>query len=320
MVMDKGQARFSLDATTSSPRGPAAITLFTIDESLIGSLEALLRGDRYRLSARSRPGSLTGFLQDRRVDAVLYDLRIPVSARLEIGRDLRSMKRRMPVPIVGICDATMTYESRLAAYEDGFWDVFEYPIDAGELVAKLGTWTWLKRDVDGMQSGLLLDVESGHYTSAGMKRRLREVAALAQRIDDPLSCIVFASDEMLDSTDENVNSMMEAGQMFSLALHHGTRNSDIVGRLEPMKYVVLAPHTTPAGAVRLAERFTSLALTRQVEGDYAVTFSAGVAGVEGRNGQVQACPELLLAAASRALNQARGAGRAQVAAAWGPGN
>ena len=82
--------------------------------------------------------------------------------------------------------------------------------------------------------------------------------------------------------------------------------------------MVLAPHTSPKGAVRLAERFTSLSVSRQVEGEYPVTFSAGVAGVEGRNGQVQACPELLLAAASRALNQARAAGTAQVAAAWGP--
>jgi hypothetical protein len=45
--------------------------------------------------------------------------------------------------------------------------------------------------------------------------------------------------------------------------------------------------------------------------------SAGIAGIEGKNGQVQACPDLLLAAASRALNTARAAGTAQVAAAWG---
>ena len=318
MAMGRVQARFPLDAAAPAPaHGPAAVTLFSTDESLIRSLEALLRGDRYRLSARPRPASLAGFLADRRVDALLIDLRLPVSVRLEIGRELRMMSRRPAVPIVGVCDSTMSYETRLAAYEDGFWDVFEFPIDSGVLVAKLGTWTWLKRDVDGMQSGLLVDVETGHYTSAGMKRRLRELAALAQRLDDPLSCVIFASDQALDGADAAAMPVLDSGRKFSLALHHGTRNSDIVGRLEPMKFMVLAPHTPPAGAVRLAERFSSLSLSRQVDGDLAVTFSAGVAGVEGRNGQVQASPELLLAAASRALTQARSAGAAQVAAAWG---
>jgi GGDEF domain-containing protein len=210
----------------------------------------------------------------------------------------------------------MSYESRLVAFEDGFWDVFEFPVDSGELVAKLGTWIWLKRDVDGMQSGLLVDVETGHYTSLGMKRRLRELAALAQRVNDPLSCVLFASDQTLNGTDDGAAAMLEAGRKFSIALHHSTRNSDIVGHLEPLKFMVLAPHTAPRGAVRLAERFTALGVSRHREGDSPVTFSAGVAGIEGRNGQVQACPELLLAAASRALNQARVAGPAQVAAAW----
>jgi PleD family two-component response regulator len=318
MALGDVQARFPLDAQLASPRGPAAITLFSTDETLIRSLDALLRGDRYRLSSRPRPRSIPGFLTDRRVDAVLIDLRIPVSARLDIGRDLRSITRRPAIPVVGVCDATMTYESRLAAYEDGFWDVFEFPIDSGELVAKLGTWIWLKRDVDGMQSGLLVDVETGHYTSAGMKRRLREVAALAQRLNDPLSCVVFSSDRPLDGAGEQAEAMLEAGRQFSLSLHHGTRNSDIVGRLEPLKYMVLAPHTPPSGAIRLADRFTSLSLARQLSGELDITFSAGVAGVDGRNGQVQACPELLMAAANRALNQARAAGTAQVAAAWSP--
>ncbi len=72
-----------------------------------------------------------------------------------------------------------------------------------------------------------------------------------------------------------------------------------------------------SGGMKLAERFTSLSWSWRVDGEYAVTFSAGVAGTDGRNGQVQACPELLLAAAVRALNGARAAGFAQVHSAWG---
>jgi PleD family two-component response regulator len=316
MSIGKVQARAPhADVVAAPAYGPAAITLFTGDESLTSSLELLLRGDRFQIAARGRPDSLAGYLSDRRIDAVLFDLNLPVSARLEVGRDLRQL-RGTPTPIVALCDAAMSHESRLAALRDGFWDVFELPKESGELVAKLANWVSLKRGVDELRSGLLLDVETGHYTMQGMKRRLRELSALAQRTADALSCVLFGSDASLEDPAADAGAMLESARRFSLALHHHTRNSDIIGRLEPLKFVVLAPHTPPGGALRLAERFTSLSLSRRVEGEYAVTFSAGVAGVEGRNGQLQACPELLLAAASRALNQARSAGTAQVAAAW----
>ena len=185
------------------------------------------------------------------------------------------------------------------------------------MVAKLANWIVMKRDVDGLQITSLLDAETGHYSSQGIKRRLRELAALTQRTDSALSCVVFGADRSTESENIGGAVLAEAGREFSLALHHRTRNSDIIGRLEALKFLVLAPHTGPSGAVRLAERFTTFSLSRLVAGDLSLTFSAGVAGVEGRNGQVQTSPELLLNAADRALSQARNAGAAQVAAAWG---
>ena len=80
--------------------------------------------------------------------------------------------------------------------------------------------------------------------------------------------------------------------------------------------MVLAPNTASHGAVRLAERLTALSLAGRVDSGGSVTFSAGVAGVDGWNGQIQASPELLFSAANRALNQARASGVAQVAIAW----
>jgi GGDEF domain-containing protein len=150
-----------------------------------------------------------------------------------------------------------------------------------------------------------------------MKRRLREVAALAHRTNDALSCVVFGADPLPPGALLSDQELLAAGRRFSLALHHHTRKSDVIGRLEALKFMVLAPHTPPAGGAKLAERFTSLSLSRRVDGDFPATFSAGVAGVYGQNGQVQACPELLLVAANRALREARAAGTAQVAVTWG---
>lgn len=318
MATGKIEERLARSAAGAKlPYGPATVTVLTADESLVRSLASWLREDGYRLTARRRPESLAGVLSDRRIDAALLDLRLPLQVRLEIGRQIRAASRRPTIPVIGICDAELSHEARLAALKDGFWDVLELPVASAELVAKLGTWVGLKRDVDGLQACSLLDAESGHYTSQGIKRRLRELAALAQRTDAPLSCVVFGVDQVPDGQSVSADTLLEVGRQFSLALHHQTRNSDVVGRLEPLKFLVLAPNTPPPGAVRLAERFTSYSLSRRVDGEFPVTFSAGVAGVEGRNGQVQACPELLLAAANRAFNQARAAGAAQVAAAWG---
>jgi len=318
--MTQVQERFPPDAAeTVSTRGPATVTVITTDETLLPALLGVLGTGGYRLEQRTRPEPLGRFLGDRRSDAVLLDLRwLPVSTRIEIGRQLRGRRRRPTVPLIGICDDRLSLEGRTTALGDGFWDVIEMPGQAAELAAKLGTWIWLKRDVDGIQSGMLLDIKTGHYTALGIKRRLRELVALARRINDPLACVVFGVDLSPDEVRSSGEALYDLELKFSLALHHGTRNSDVVGHLEFLKFMVLAPHTPSAGGLRLAERFTSLSLSKRVDGEFTATVSAGVAGIEGRNGQVQACPELLLAAASRALNTARAAGTAQVAAAWGP--
>ena len=317
MITGKVQERIPRTAGTASHTEPAKITVFTTDEVLLRSLSTLLEEDSYLVSGGRPPESLASFLLDRRSDAILLDIRMPIQERADAGKQIRAIPKRPTVPIIGVCDAETPYDARLAALEDGFWDVLELPGESSELVFKLANWVVLKRDVDGLQITSLLDAETGHYSSQGIKRRLRELAALTQRTDSALSCVVFGVDRSADSESISSDTLAETGREFSLALHHMTRNSDVIGRLEALKFLVLAPHTGPSGAVRLAERFTTFSLSRLVAGDMPLTFSAGVAGVEGRNGQVQTSPELLLNAADRALNQARNAGAAQVAAAWG---
>jgi GGDEF domain-containing protein len=312
-----GERTDSGATATASAQVRTTVCVVTTDDSVVHALAALLGEDRYQLTAVRHPSSLGGHLLDRRTDAVLFDLRLSAGLQAAVSQHVGGVPKRPIIPLVGLCSAGLSARARLSALQDGLWDVIELPAGSAELVAKLGRWVSLKRDIDGLRSSSLLDVETGHYTSQGIKRRLRELTALAQRTNDSLSCIVFGPDRLADGKSVNTEAVLEAGREFSLALHHKTRNSDVIGRLEPVKFLVLAPNTPAPGAVRLAERFTSFSLSRLVAGDAAVTFSAGVAGVEGRNGQVQACPELLLSAAERALNQARSAGAAQVAAAWG---
>ncbi|UCF20372.1 MAG: hypothetical protein JSU87_02910 [Gemmatimonadota bacterium] len=317
MQLGKVRARLPLDAAiTASPRGPATVRVYTTDDTLLQSLIELFPKRRYRMSSDERIDSLAEFVSDRGSDAVLIDLRLPLKSRIEAGRQIRNVRNRATIPVVGLCEASTSYEVRVAALGDGYWDVVELPAGSSELVAKLGNWICIKRDLAELRSSAPLDPESGHLTMRGMRGRLRELATVAQRIDDAMSCVVFGADEVPSRVSQDEGMILEAAREFSLALHQQTRSSDVISRLEPLKFMVLAPHTPPAGGVRLAERFTSLSLSRRVDGVYPMTFSAGTAGVYGQNGQIQAQPGLLFSAAHRALGEARRVGTAQVAAVW----
>jgi GGDEF domain-containing protein len=199
--------------------------------------------------------------------------------------------------------------------QDGAGDGIGTP-DHSELVAEAVDWLWLQSDADGPRSSGLLDPESGHYSSLGIDRRLRELVALSQRNDEALTCVVFGVDRVSDGTHLTTEALLDAAERFGALLRRQTRRTDVVGRLEPLKYIVLAPRTPPFGGLRLAERFTSASLSWFLDGESPVTFGAGVAGVEGRGAGLEACPESLVTAARRALMDARVAGSAQIAVAW----
>jgi diguanylate cyclase (GGDEF)-like protein len=91
------------------------------------------------------------------------------------------------------------------------------------------------------------------------------------------------------------------------------RSGDLFARYGGEEFVVLMPETTPAGAVRLAERLRVAIASTPMQGDLPVTASLGVAGAE----HVDASCTLdgLLAEADRAMYAAKAAGRNRVAGA-----
>jgi GGDEF domain-containing protein len=185
-----------------------------------------------------------------------------------------------------------------------------------ELVVSGADWLWLNEGRDGLRSSSLVDSETGLHTALGIERRLKELAELSQRNDEPFTCVLFGADPVAAGRHVTTEVLLAAAARFGERLRGQTRRTDVVGRLEPLKYVVLAPRTPPFGGLRLAERFTSASVSWFLAGESPVTFGAGVAGVEGRGGNLEARPDLLVAAARRALADARMAGEAQIAAAW----
>lgn len=289
-----------------------SVALLAVNDRLVRAAARLVRKAGYGLIVCRRLDQLTSSLDSRDTDAILVDLELPVGMGGATARRLRDERCGARAPAIALSRPTTSAEARLSALKAGFWDVVPFPGASVELLSKLATFVALKREMDALHSGLFLDSETGHYSPHGLRRKLRELTALTHRTRDAMSCVMFAADE----TGAGPVEIRDAAREFSLLLHHGTRNSDIIGRMAELRFVVLAPHTGVAGALRLAERFTSGSLSRHVEGRLPLTFSAGVAGLDCPNGQIDARPELLLSAAERALNRARAGGIAQVASVW----
>ena len=322
MITTHSNARLDLVADGFTPAAQKSVfnvTVLTADPGLRATIATLLNDGRYRLSERGNALALCGLLSYQRTDAVLIDLRLPVTPSADISALLNNTRRDPTIPVIGICRRDVTRAARIRAIETGVWDVIEVPVSADELIPKLDNWVSLKRSFDDVRSGILVDAETGHYSTSGTKRRLREMAALARRSGHSLSCVLFGIDSILDGVLISSVHLEKASREFAQALHERSRDSDVVGRVELLKFVVLAPLTPRAGAVKLAERFTSWSVTKRVQGAFPITFSAGISGFDGKDRTGALKPEGLLISASRALRAARVSGAAQVAVAWGGG-
>ncbi len=294
---------------------PANIAVLTADVSVLTYISTILNGPAYRITERRHARALSDLVSDHRTDAVILDLSLPVNQKTDLNGLMRGGRRDRTIPIIGICTRDVSRAARLGAMGIGVWDVIEIPVAVDELLTKLENWVSLKRSFDQVRSGILVDVETGHYSAAGIKRRFKELAAMAKRSGQPLSCVLFGIDRMVEGARISPLEVEKAARNFARFLRERTRNSDVVGRVEPLKFMVLAPDTPPEGAMTLAERFTSWSVSRRMQGVMPITFSAGVAGVDGQGDQLDGQPELLLVAASRALNGARESAAAQVAVA-----
>jgi len=77
------------------------------------------------------------------------------------------------------------------------------------------------------------------------------MGAAAARFHRPLACIVITPEEAADS---DPSSADELTRVIASQLQALTRGSDVLGRIGPMEFVVIAPDTTAEGAQILAGR------------------------------------------------------------------
>src|SRR5690606_8035949 len=185
-------------------------------------------------------------------DAGVVDSMLPDMDGLELCRQLRGATDFSPAaPVVLYRSGPVSREERIAALESGAWDVLSLPFDAQELLLRLDRYILAKREIDRMRESDLMDPGTGLYSWHGVVRRVREMGAAAARFHRPLACIVITPEEAADS---DPSSADELTRVIASQLQALTRGSDVLGRIGPMEFVVIAPDTTAEGAQILAGR------------------------------------------------------------------
>jgi diguanylate cyclase (GGDEF)-like protein len=247
-------------------------------------------------------------------DVILMEAVLPDMSGLELCRTLREDPRiSKSTPLLVSTPHAPTREQRIEALRAGAWECFGRGTDGTELVLKLRALMRAKLDSDRARAEGLLDSSTGLYNRQGMARRVRELGSQAFREHGSLACVVLALDldaDAVTQADAAAATILRSVQ----ALKSAGRLSDVVGRLGPTEFAVIAPATDPKGAVRLAERMVrairdSAAASeqrlplRQVRVGYEAVTNVGYAPIQ---------PVDLLVRASTALRR----GTAVAGATW----
>ncbi len=187
-------------------------------------------------------------------DVILIEAVLPDMSGLELCRTLREDPRiAKSTPLLVTTPHLPTREQRIEALRAGAWECLGRGTDGTELVLKLRALMRAKLDADRARAEGLLDSSTGLYNRQGMARRVQELGSQAFREHGSLACVVLALDLETDAVamgDAAAQTILRSVQ----ALKNAGRLSDVVGRLGPTEFAVIAPSTDPQGAVRLAER------------------------------------------------------------------
>jgi PleD family two-component response regulator len=202
-------------------------------------------------------------------------------------------------PILALATSDPGRRGRLEILRSGAWDILHPPLDAEEIMLRIGTYVGAKQEGDAAREASLFDPALRCYNLAGLLKRTEELAADASRHRRDLACVAVGVVERGESA-RAATFGREAPRTIANVLAATLRVSDAFACLGEGEFVIVAPSTHSGGATRLAERL--LAALDQVMAP-ASGARAGIATAAHETPQ-EILPTELLSRARTALRRA----------------
>jgi PleD family two-component response regulator len=238
---------------------PAPVVLLANAQEWVSrSLESILRPAGYAvLRAYTARTALAGARRTR-PDAIVLDTELPETNAFDLCRVLRvDPGIAASTPIVLTTPGPAVRAQVIAALRAGANDLWGQPLDTEECLLRLEGYLRAKQDADRAREQGLVDEHTGFYNAHGLERLVRELAADADRLAEPLACLVLAPEPSPKRASERAasgNGLDRQVEALARLLKMAGRTSDAIGRLGAREFAVLAPHTNGDGAMGLGER------------------------------------------------------------------
>jgi PleD family two-component response regulator len=214
-------------------------------------------------------------------DAFILDAGIPDGGGINLCAQLRRYsKLPLNAPIFITTNAAPSRAERIAAHSAGAWELCSEPLDSEVLLHKLNTYVQAKLAADRIRDESLVDEETGLYNARGLARRAREMGSDAVRRRAALACVAFASETGLEPGDPDQDRGI--AELVRDVCRQEARGSDVVGRLAPNEFAIIAYATGEQGAGRLVARLQealSRVALRSGGRDLRLRFQATIAAV-----------------------------------------
>jgi two-component system cell cycle response regulator len=252
------------------------------------------------------------------IEVVVTDIQVPHLSAQELLGKIRGgeVPRLKDMPVL-VMTSDNDDAARHLAFTNGASDFIAKPVDALELLARVGVHQKLARTIHELEASRRLleqQVTTDSLTSLKNRRAFAEMGsrhfALAQRHDSELSVVMIDIDhfkKINDTYGHPAGDQVLVG--VAQVLTAKTRAGDVPARIGGEEFAILLPNTKRAGAALLAERVLAAIEQKQclIAGKpVAVTASAGVAAY-GMDGEESL--ERLLEVADKRLYVAKRRGR-----------
>jgi diguanylate cyclase (GGDEF)-like protein len=263
----------------------------------------------YRVVAAANGVEALKLAADHEPDLLVLDVTMPVLGGHDLCRALTG-GNPAPPPVIFLSGLAMPAD-RIRGLEAGAVDYMTKPFDAHELVARVEAALRTGRHIESLAHAARFDRMTGLLNRAQLDDRLSEAVERARQLGTNLGCVLLDLDHFKSINDRFGHlAGDEVLREVSERLRRNLRTTDTVFRFGGEEFCVLVEGGDGRGAMVVAEKLLAAIAAQPVAGR-SITASAGVALWSSLFRE----PAELLAAADRALYQAKRRGRAQARSA-----